>query len=734
MTKIILGNKKCCLFSNFNEIYAYISEKDINEKDDINTLTFKEFLCTPWISVRYFEPYIITNTDIIIPFYVTDTLHKDYIFDDYSNQFKITVEFNGNIITKIVNAGENEINIGSSNIEGEQYFTIKCKDLSTGIESPTSFIDILVKNTFEISESETYYMTEDDLITYGIDNTNNTTESIMVNNIDGINNLIKDVKEKGYKKLVMYNPSGNTDERSVYRVQPYNTRTRAIVVPSDITLDLNNSKLKQHSSLSTVDYGYGTNNTSLLIMTEKDAVNSHLINGCLEGDYDEHDVSKYGEGEGYNISQFGGRFCSMENLEVSYGTGYSICAGQVTQAYRNELGTNVIGTHWTNIYIDKNGNEIPCESCLTSIYVSCVMNGYSYISANNYLGYGGINGSYAEFIHFYDKDKKYIKAYKVRQYGLVRVPEDAIYCRVTLYSKSVASNFKVEFAKSRHLTQCQFKNLNIHDTRTCGMATGIFNRLLVEDCTFARSGYSITPLPIDIEDGYQYAENYFFKNNKITEWASTQTGGLVCTCGYNMVFEGDLSGFNFKIGKVKGLTFYNLENNLKSLQFISYGKDISGFSTLKNLIITGDIETGMAVENDEIIYKNCSFSKSINRNAVSDFAYSKQCIFDNCTFDLTNTFEFTNCKVIGSTIDLKPYSRGFRGVYFYGCTITNTGTSVKSMQLYSRESNFENCNIKNVNIEVVHDIPVTIKNCTLENVKFTGTYKDNIIQENNIII
>ena len=114
--------------------------------------------------------------------------------------------------------------------------------------------------------------------------------------------------------------------------------------------------------------------------------------------------------------------------------------------------------------------------------------------------------------------------------------------------------------------------------------------------------------------------------------------------------------------------------------------------------------------------------------------YRNYCILDNCEFDLTNAYEFINCKVIGSTIDLKPYNRGFRGVHFYDCTITNTGTSTKSLKLYSRETILNKCIIKNINIEVVHDIPVTIKNCTLENVKFTGIYKDNIIQENNTII
>ena len=89
------------------------------------------------------------------------------------------------------------------------------------------------------------------------------------------------------------------------------------------------------------------------------------------------------------------------------------------------------------------------------------MDGFNYLSANNFLGSGGVNGAYCELIHFYTDNKEYIHSYKVRQYGLVRIPDNAKYCRVTLYSKTVQKNFKVEFSNFRSLTQCQFKNLYI---------------------------------------------------------------------------------------------------------------------------------------------------------------------------------------------------------------------------------------------------------------------------------
>lgn len=202
-----------------------------------------------------------------------------------------------------------------------------------------------------------------------------------------------------------------------------------------------------------------------------------------------------------------------------------------------------------------------------------------------------------------------------------------------------------------------------------------------------------------------------------------------------MVFEGDLSGFTFGIGKVKGLTLHNISSDLEAFQFIIQDKDITGFSILDGITFKGDIETGVNAKNNRIIYKNCNFLKSVNRRAVADKKYKNYCIFDNCTFDLTNAYEFVNCKVKNSTIDISPYKRGFRGVYFENCTITSSNANSKAFQIYYSDPTYiVGCVIKDVNIVLSVDIKAIIKNCILENVTFSGSYKNNIIQENNIII
>ena len=182
------------------------------------------------------------------------------------------------------------------------------------------------------------------------------------------------------------------------------------------------------------------------------------------------------------------------------------------------------------------------------------------------------------------------------------------------------------------------------------------------------------------------------------------------------------------------MDFHNVSSNAASFQFLIQDRDITGFSLLNNITFSGDVETGVNVKKHRLIYKNCKFLKSINRRFLAGWTYADCCILDNCTFDLTNAYEFTTCKVKNSTIDISPFKRGFKCVYFENCTIISSNTNSKNLVLNDGPINIVGCTIKNVNINVSVNIKVTIKNCILENVTFNGSYKNNIIQENNNII
>ena len=87
-----------------------------------------------------------------------------------------------------------------------------------------------------------------------------------------------------------------------------------------------------------------------------------------------------------------------------------------------------------------------------------------------------------------------------------------------------------------------------------------------------------------------------------------------------------------------------LEDLLKRLTYKSnnYLPEKTPFIYKNNLIfnIYDIIERKRWVSKNKIIYRNCKFLKSVNRRAVANSNYINYCIFDNCTFDLTNTFEY----------------------------------------------------------------------------------------------
>ena len=147
--------------------YDAIENTNIEEKD----ITSESLLNSPWLSLNYFDPVIDINEDIIVPFYVTNYNHDEWMNDDYTTMFQIEIVFNGVIIRKIAHAGNNEINIGKCSEFGECYFTYQCTDLSNNIKSPMYTKHLLCKN--KSKALNIYEMTEEDLITYNINNINN---------------------------------------------------------------------------------------------------------------------------------------------------------------------------------------------------------------------------------------------------------------------------------------------------------------------------------------------------------------------------------------------------------------------------------------------------------------------------------------------------------------------------------------------------------------------------------
>ena len=656
--------------------YDNIENTDITEK----YITSESFTNSPWLSLNYFDPVIDINEDIIVPFYITNYNQDEWINDDYTTMFQIEIVFNGNVIRKIVHAGENEINIGKCPNLGEQYFTYQCTDLTTKIKSP-----MYVKHLLCIDKSiekNIYEMTENDLVTYNINNTNNRELTAMENNIDGLNSFITNKKSEGYDGVKLL--------PGQYNVAPGNSRNRPVAIPSNFTLDMNGSKIKHVFTTK----GSG----SLIVKIDKDAIDSHIINGYIEGDYDEHDVTVVGdeaaagsgiEGEGFNCISMGGAFCSLENVDIGWVTGYCACSGNNSEYVTNAQVTS----SFKKCYIDSTGNEVSSDVFYTSEFydITYAKNNCNFITACNYGGYGGYVGdSDMGYIHFYDGNRSYLKSTKFRQYSLIPIIQNAYYVKVTLYSTSTPSSttFRVQGKKYIDMSNYKLLNINFHDTRTCALTTGIYDFQLVKNCTFDRCGQwleqgRVTPVAIDIEDGYQWGQNYFFENNFYNTKQTIGSGTIIITCGYNVNMSN--TNMSSQPRRVKGLSIKN--STIEGLNIITLSDKIkSGFQRIHDNVFTDEL--GIVVQDRSMFgkVKRCTFLKRLNHGTGYSPTNNKNITFDNCIF---KSFETISGTVTNSIISDSSISNPRISADIYNSKITNVKNIINGPRIYN--SSIDNC-------------------------------------------
>lgn len=656
--------------------YDTIENTNIEE----NEITSESSLNSPWLSLNYFDPVVDINDEIIVPFYVTNYNHDEWMNDNYTTMFQIEIVFNGVIIRKIAHAGNNEINIGKCSELGECYFTYQCTDLSNNIKSPMYTKHLLCKDKSKILNI--YEMTEEDLITYNINNTNNRELTVMENNIDGLNSFFVNKKSEGYDGVKLL--------PGQYNVAPGNTRNRPVVVPSNFTLDMNGSKIKHVFTTK--------GSASLIVKIKKDSIDSHIINGYIEGDYDEHDVTVVGdeasagsgiEGEGFNCISMGGAFCSLENVDIGWVTGYCACSGENSEYITNAQNVS----SFTQCYIDSNGNEVNNTNFYTSDFYDIrpiKNNNYKFITAGNYRGYFGyVGSSEIGYIHFYDENKAYLDSVKFRQYSLIPILENSAYVKVTLYSTSTPSSntFRVQGRKYIDMSNYKLLNINFHDTRTCALATGIYDFQLVKNCTFNGCGQwlpvgRVTPVAIDIEDGMQWGQNYFFENNFVNTNQTIGSGKIIINAGYNVHIintnmDGEyrqVKGLNIRNSKIGGVTVITLVNKMKT-----------GFDRIYNNIFTNEL--GFVVEDSSMFgkVKRCTFLKRLNHGTGYSPTNNKNITFDNCIF---KSFETLNGTITNSTIS--DSSKTVRiGAYIYNSKITNVKNIINNPKIYN--SVIDNC-------------------------------------------
>lgn len=501
-----------------------------------NNLTSKEI---PELYIRYFNPKIKINTEIIIPYYVSDNTQAEYLSNNTSKTFTTIVKFNSKEFSKTTAAGEFDINIGSISTTGETYFSIYTID-SNGVASIEQFFDILIiDNTYSITQSQTYTMTSADISTYNIKAGESVSVSDAKLNGAALTNLFKGIKNKGYRKIIMLN--------NVYMLDYHGDK---VTLPDQFTVDMNGATFKAAQCNDI--------NVSNLVDL-RDCFDSHVMNGKLIGNYDGFDFeatknnTNYNiPGEGLAVAEINGaRYSSFENMEMSYSVGYNLGVFGGNKA--GYVGTPGQLAFKNQYYIDANGNQVSSSTmCTTDITDISTLLDRGELQCSVYLGYGGLALNKAElFMHFYGNSQNYLKTIKTRQYQVVKIPSGAKYIRITGFTSSTDSS-GLTICCTGQATNCELINVKSHNTRTCAMHPGIYNHLLIKNCSFDmvadENEYKVTKLALDFEDGYENGRNLFFINNEVYQGTSALTVQRCFNCN---VIKCRNFGLDFR-GHVKG--------------------------------------------------------------------------------------------------------------------------------------------------------------------------------------
>lgn len=659
-----LNNKRIII----NKFY-YKNTENISYIEEPEIITMDSFNKAPWVSTYYFNTKPFINENIIIPFYCTDYKQSEYLKDSCV-KIMVEIEKEGNIIRRIVNAGNNAINIGPFTNSGEHHITIQVTDLSNHYKSNKEVIQFyVIDENYAIKDSETYTMTVEDLTTYRIDNTNNEDETVRINNALNINTFLQEKRNLGYRKVVMLNQTGE----DIYRIDPQGNRDKCVIIPNGLTLDGNGITIKQH-----VYYDPNGIGRSCILKTDKDAFDTHLINIKVIGDYEEHDLGpRYDEegnqinegieAEGFNGIYFGGAFCSMKDVEMSYITSYAfggntIGSNYVTQDLRGTLKQGSINlltgedAHSNELMvtdykdITQFGSTISPENALD----------YNFLTVGVQLGYSGLIGpTNLIYLAYYDENKTYLGYHKGMQFCLFERPDNTKYIRIICCvsdSSQLPSTGVLRLMSLNYManTSIEIENFYAHDTRSC-LTYPMFNRVHFNNCRFSyiakETEYPVTKLMWDNEDGSYNGFNFYFENcideNKVAR------GGFNLIHGTNCIFMNNI-GVDPIIWQCNSV-YINYDCDIKLRQ--KHSGLISRYLRCSNLTITNNISIIDDVENSQRAFKNCVInSPKVEATFINDDAYQ----FIDCVFN-TNSVSGNHLNSIYNFKDGSIYIRD--GVY-----------------------------------------------------------------------
>jgi len=687
-----------------------------------------EFLFNaPYISTYYFNPKTSANEDIKIPLYITDYEQSEFLNNDTTGKLDLIYEVDGEKKTlKDLPLGDYTLNIGKLS-KGLHTFSVQALDKRTGVKSHELYNELWVvdPDEYTISEADTYYMTEQDLASYKIHNNDSTNATDLINTRDGLTKLFADKQAEGYRKIVLL--------KGTYRINGENARDNCITIPSYFTVDMNESTFK----LNTISA-----ETSGCIVLMNNVIDARLENGILEGDrYERQELNleRDGLGEGINTVLIrGGKYCSLNNLTIKNTTGHTIWS-----LPDMDIGLQRKLKGYTRTAII-DGKEVQCNNYSTSSMMD--LSDYINWDANEdyfYIGYpAGYRGirtkSAIVYVSFYDKNQSFLETVTGCQFRKILIPGNAKYARVTLNDTNISEDESQEgiYIYPRRLGDYhEIKNIDFENTRTCALAPTTCSNLLIEGVTYTNCGDSITPLPVDFEDGWDETQDVYYRNNEVISKAAHTTGTIVDNAGYNHVFENCINHQLTINARLTGCVIRNMndvrntvrcdlgdrisnsyarvyDNNCGSINYII--KDKNGVA-IADLSVLDETELAKLVN---VKVKNCIIQNGTYAGSTHCFGYAEKVTYDNCTFT-----SFAGRNAVFRNCTIQPASYMNNKLYFYDCTFKALDGSEKiTLNLNApRDSEriFENCKFEGkVTIGTENFHTGIFRNCEFDDVEF----------------
>lgn len=779
---------------NWNEV-PYISTYYIKPVVKPGEEVFIDYYITDYYYKEYMEKYNLKEDDW------GDDNWTEEVWNNEAFTVTVRVEGQDDKLYHYLKAGDHQVSLGSFSTEGEEKFSILCTD-KYGRNSHELFNFFLVQEDIEVKE---YIMTEDDLLTYNIKNIDDYEKKVYVkvnklidSTIDtkieevasstivpshkyicfigtteedengnpimqtkparfwlntiikyatdydkdtvlmestntriGLQKLLDDKKLEGYNKLLLL--------PGIYRID----HEAPIYIPTEFTLDMNNSTLKQNQF---------TGNKSLMIELNN-TFNSHVINGNIEGDYFSHDyANSTNNSEWINGISIGGesKYSSFENLSIKNITGYGSTNG-LSNSRDNTLSytyiyPRVIGNNFYIGDIDRNtGLDITSTTRTTSDYRD--ISGYSdigYLSVSIYLGYqGNPCGTWNLICHFYDGNKKFLKSIDSYQYRRIAVPKNSKYMRITILNISYPTNLSIQYF--RIPTHCSFKNLKYENCRCVGMAPATMKDILLENCEFTNCGQSGAKCALDAEDGWDSMQDVTFKSLKFN--ANPNNYFLTCA-GHNFVIDGQKNGKVYIWERTRSLIIKNCKNIDLILQgggkdnivrhgvYRIFNNNFNSASTVNNLskhnisstYISGLVShSTLSILSSASIYTDCIVSVS-----SKNLGYLSAISMTNCVFTPLSTFSdryslqfngghlssysFNNCKFNGKC--QLSNNNGFYSAIFSNCSFNDVFIIPSVLSNSNDLILFENCNINYTEYNFIYYSPAAYTKGTYSQIKF----------------